>query len=461
MQNSLTPSAEREPSLPIIPVPVDGVEEVTRRMEAPARAWIEAHRFMPKAGRHLVLPGRDGRPAAVLFGVGAGAQDCPPFLLGKLAGALPPADYRLEGSFGEPLLVALGWALSAYRFERYKTNPAPLPRLVIPQGADEAELRRIVAGTQLARDLVNLPANDLGPAELADAAASLAREFGAAVSVREGETLEQGFPMIHAVGRASARGPRLVDFSWGEAAAPKVTVVGKGVCYDTGGLDIKPSSAMAIMKKDMGGAAAALGLARMVMDARLKLRLRVLIPIVENAISGASFRTGDVLRSRKGLTVEVGNTDAEGRLILADALALADEEEPELLVDLATLTGAARVALGPDLPPFYTDDETLAADLARHSSAVADPVWRMPLWPAYESMLEGKIADISSTGSSPMAGSVTAALFLKRFVERARAWAHFDIYAWNPSAKPARPEGGEAQAIRTLYALLRERYGAA
>jgi leucyl aminopeptidase len=264
--------------------------------------------------------------------------------------------------------------------------------------------------------------------------------------------------MVHAVGRAGARAPRLVDLIWGDDAAPKVTLVGKGVCFDTGGLDIKPSSGMALMKKDMGGAAAVLGLAHMVMSAGLPIRLRVLIPAVENMISGASFRPGDVLRSRKGLSVEIGNTDAEGRLVLADALALADEETPDLLFDLATLTGAARVALGPDLPPFYTPDDGLAADLMRQAEAQFDPLWRMPLWPAYDSLLASKIADLSHIASVPMAGSITAALFLKRFVETA-AWAHFDIYAWNAKTLPGRPEGGEAQAVRALYGLLRERYG--
>jgi leucyl aminopeptidase len=271
--------------------------------------------------------------------------------------------------------------------------------------------------------------------------------------------LKQNFPLIHAVGRASPRAPRLIELRWGNASHPKVTLVGKGVCFDSGGLDIKPSSAMLIMKKDMGGAASVLALAHMIMDAKLKVSLRVLIPAVENAVSGAAFRPLDVYPSRKGVSVEIGNTDAEGRLVLADALALADEEAPDLLVDMGTLTGAARVALGPDLPPFYTADETLAADIERCSAAERDPLWRMPLWPAYDSMLDSKVADVNNAPSGGFAGSITCALFLQRFVSAAKAWAHFDIYAWNPSSKPARPEGGECQAARAMYALLKTRYG--
>ncbi len=272
------------------------------------------------------------------------------------------------------------------------------------------------------------------------------------------DLLKQNFPLIHAVGRASPRAPRLIDITWGDPAAPKITLVGKGVCFDTGGLDIKPSSGMLIMKKDMGGAACVLGAAHMIMDAKLKVRLRVLIPAVENAISGEAFRPLDIYRSRKGITVEIGNTDAEGRLVLADALALADEEKPELIVDMATLTGAARVALGPDLPAFFATDDALAADVARHAQAENDPVWRLPLWKPYDSMLDSKTADINNVGGA-FAGSITAALFLNRFVTAAKAWAHFDIYGWTPSARPARPEGGECQVARALYALLKERYG--
>ena len=330
----------------------------------------------------------------------------------------------------------------------------------MPAGADAARIGRIADGVFLARDLINTAANDLGPAELAEAAEALARRHGAAVSAAAGEALAAGFPMIHAVGAAAppAPGPRLVDMVWGDPAHPKVTVVGKGVCFDTGGLDIKPSSGMLLMKKDMGGAANALGLAHMVMDARLPVRLRVLIPAVENAISGVAFRPGDVLRSRKGLTVEIGNTDAEGRLVLADALTLAGEEAPDLLVDLATLTGAARVAVGPDVVPFYTADDALASDLMRLGGEIADPLWRMPLWQPYLAMLDSKVADINNAGSAPYAGSMTAALFLSRFVPDGATWVHGDIFAWTPTAKPGKPEGGEAQMIRALYAFLEQRY---
>jgi leucyl aminopeptidase len=310
------------------------------------------------------------------------------------------------------------------------------------------------------RDLINTPANDLGPDGIEAAARHLADRHGASFSSIVGDQLlKQNFPMIHAVGRASTTEPRLIDFSWGPDDAPRITLVGKGVAFDTGGLDIKPSSSMLLMKKDMGGAAAALALADMVMGAGLPVRLRVLIPAVENAISGTAFRPGDILPSRKGLTVEIGNTDAEGRLILGDALALADEESPDLVIDFATLTGAARVALGPELPPFYTEDDGLAADISRIGLAVNDPVWRMPLWEPYAAQLDSKVADINHIGG-PMAGSITAALFLRRFVTAAKGHVHFDIFAWNNATKPGRPEGGEVQAARLIYALLKERYGA-
>ena len=425
---------------------------------SPDAAWAAAAGFTAAAGSVLLVPGAGGGVGAVLFGLGRTAAERPPLLAGKLATALPAGTFRLASGFDDPGLAALAFALGAYRFTRYRAANGAAPRLVVPDGVDAARLGRIVDGVTLARDLVNTGANDLGPAELADAAAALARRHGAAVTVISGEALAAGFPLIHAVGAAAtaARQPRLVDIVWGDPGHAKVTLVGKGVCFDSGGLDIKPSSGMLLMKKDMGGAANVLGLAHMVMDAKLPVRLRVLIPAVENAISGAAFRPGDVLRSRKGLTVEIGNTDAEGRLILADALALAGEESPDLLVDLATLTGAARVAVGPDVVPFFTADEGLAADLARHAAAVADPVWRMPLWRPYMPLLDSKVADINNAGASPHAGSITAALFLSRFVPEGVAWLHGDIFAWTPSARPAKPEGGEAQMIRALYGLLEE-----
>ncbi len=444
-------------------IPIAGCHPATadatlKALDPSGRAFAQAQGFKGEAGRALLLPGPNGRPAQVLFGLGDPRQ-ADPFLPGKLARLLPPGAFTLDSGFDDRRLAALGWLLEAYDFARYRKPARDPARLVCPEGVDRNALLSAARATFLVRDLVNTPANDMGPGEIEAAARALARAHGARITVTKGAALERGFPLIHAVGRASVRPPCLIDFAAGPARAPKVTLVGKGVCFDTGGLDIKPSSNMLLMKKDMGGAANVLGLAAMILEAKLKLRLRVLIPAVENAVSGASFRPGDVFRSRKGLTVEIGNTDAEGRLILADVLALADEDAPDLLIDMATLTGAARVAVGPDLAPFYTDDEELAADLARAGGAENDPVWRMPLWRPYTALFESKIADLNNAGSSGFAGSITAALFLKRFVERAKTWAHFDIFAWVPAAKPGRPMGGEAQAIRALFALLVHRYG--
>ena len=426
----------------------------------PARGWAEACGFEPGAGKHLLVPDDQGRLAGVVFGVEKdGAKNRNPFLAGKLAGALPAGTYRFEGAVADVRLAALGFALSAYRFSRYRKAEERLVRIALPEGVDAAALTRTVEAVALGRDLVNTPANDLGPQELEDAIRTLAAVHGADVSSVVGEDLlAQNFPLVHAVGRASPRAPRIVDLTWGEASHPKITLVGKGVTFDTGGLDIKPSSAMLLMKKDMGGSAAMIALAAMVMGAKLPVRLRLIVGAVENSIAGDAFRPGDVIPSRKGLSVEIGNTDAEGRLVLADALALADEEAPEILVDAATLTGAARVALGPDLPPLYTDDDSFADDLLRHASAEHDPLWRMPLWNPYDDLLSSKIADLNHISSGPFAGSITAALFLRRFVEKAETFAHLDIYAWNPSAKPGRPEGGEVQTARALMALLTERY---
>ncbi len=454
----LVPSAAD--AVPVHRVTEEGLEATLGALGEEARAWAGANGFKASAGAMLPLPGPGGGLAGVLFGLGkAGDPARSPLLEGKLAG-LPAGTYRLAEPAASDALAVLGFALSSYRFERYVKPKAEAPRLVVPAGVDGAEIDRVARAVTLTRDLVNTPANDLGPEELAAAAVSVAERHGAAAGEIVGEDLlAAGFPMIHAVGAASDRAPRLVDFSWGEEAHPKVTLVGKGVVFDTGGLNIKPDSAMLLMKKDMGGAANVLGLAQMIMEANLKVRLRVLLPIVENSISGRAFRPGDVLRSRKGLSVEIGNTDAEGRLILADALALADEEAPDLLVDMATLTGAARVALGPDLPPVYTRDDAFAADLSAASGAVHDPLWRMPLWPDYDQLLSSKVADVNHISGGPFAGSITAALFLGRFVEKARTWLHADVFAWTPSAKPGKPEGGEAQVIRALDAVLAGRYG--
>ncbi|WP_082767537.1 leucyl aminopeptidase family protein [Bosea sp. PAMC 26642] len=426
------------------------------------RRFAEAQGFSARPGQYLILPDATGAMAAVLLGVEpAEARRRDPFAPGRLAALLPVGDYALTGDIDDYGLAALGWLLQGYRFERYR-KPAPaLARLVVPDGVDGEELSIIAESVGLARDLVNTPANDMGPVEIEAAIRDLGQTCGATVtSIVGDELLARNFPMIHAVGRASPREPRLVDLVWGDPGHPRLTLVGKGVAFDTGGLDLKPSAGMLLMKKDMGGAAAAIAAARMIMLARLPVRLRLLVPAVENAVSGNAFRPGDVLPSRKGLSVEIGNTDAEGRLILADALALADEEAPELLIDFATLTGAARVALGPDLPPFYTHDEGLAQEIGRLGMAVNDPVWRMPLWPAYDGLLDSRIADLNHVSGGSHAGSVTAALFLNRFVEKASSYAHFDIFAWNPSAKPGRPEGGECQAARLTYALAKQLYPA-
>ena len=430
-------------------------------LDAAARAFADAAGFAPRSGRHLLLPAPDGSVSAVLLGLDA--EDKPshdPFAPGRLPGLLPDGTYRFADPPLDARLATLAFALGAYQFARYRKRDAKDVRLEIPQSVDGEELSRIVEAVFLARDLINTPANDMRPAELEAAARQVAEQHGAAInSVIGDDLLAQNFPLIHAVGRAAKAAPRLVDLRWGDEAAPRVTLVGKGVCFDSGGLDIKPDSAMLLMKKDMGGAASVLALAQMIMARGLKLRLRVLIPAVENSISGDAFRPRDVYRSRKGLTVEVGNTDAEGRLILADALALADEETPDLLVDMGTLTGAARVALGPDVPPFYTHDEELAVAIARHAHAENDPLWRLPLWPAYDAMLDSKVADLSNIGTGGFAGSIICALFLNRFVAAAKAWLHVDIYAWTPSAKPGRPEGGECQAARAVYSYLAARYG--
>ena len=460
MRASLIAHSPDVAAIPVHAVDRDEAQTVLQGLGARAEAFAAASGFDGAAGQLLLVPDAEGALAAVLFGVANAAA--PGFAVGDLASKLPGGDFRLEIAAEAQEEAALAFALGSYRFERYrKPSTRSVPRLMVGEGVDLERVGLILDGMALARDLVNTPASDLGPAELCDAAQRLFADHGGRVRVIEGEALlAEGFPMVHAVGRASDRAPRLFDATWGEEGHPRVTLVGKGVVFDTGGLDIKPSSAMALMKKDMGGAAAVLALASMIMEAGLPVRLRVIVPAVENAISGASFRPGDVLPSRKGLTVEIGNTDAEGRLILADALALADEEEPEILIDMATLTGAARVALGPDLPPFYTDDEAFAAELADHASAVRDPLWRLPLWRPYESYLESRIADINhiNTSGAGFAGSITAALFLSRFVEQARVWAHFDIYGWNPADRPGRPLGGEAQAARALFSLLAARY---
>jgi leucyl aminopeptidase len=448
-------------AIPITFVSRSNWDTVRAGLPAEARQFAEANGFFGRPGACLTVPASNGQIAGVLFGLednDARTRDL--FRPGALPGLLPAGVYRFANAPHHTRLAVLAFALGCYRFRRYRKADAPDVKLVPPDGVDAADIMRMAEAAMLARDLINTPSNDMGPAELAQAAKEIAERFGARFDCIIGDDLvTRNFPLIHAVGMASTRAPRLIDFAWGDPAHPKVTLVGKGVCFDTGGLDLKPSGGMLIMKKDMGGAANVLALAQMVMDAKLKLRLRVLIPAVENAVAGNAFRPLDIFPSRKGLSVEIGNTDAEGRLVLADALALADEERPDLLIDMGTLTGAARVALGPDLPPFYTEDETLAADVARCAREENDPLWRMPLWPPYDAWLDSKVANLTNAPSGSFAGSVTCALFLQRFVEHAKSWLHFDIYGWTPTAKPARPEGGECQAARAVYRLLSQRYG--
>ena len=430
-------------------------------LDGPARNFTESTGFEPRAGRHLLLPGPDGAVAGVLFGLEAKDETNKDlFRPGALPGVLPAGSYRFANAPHDARLGVLAFALGTYRFARYRKHDHKDLRLELPDGIDGPDLSHAIEAVCLARDLINTPANDMGPPELEQAARALATRHGASINVIIGDDLlKQNFPLVHAVGRAADRAPRLIDITWGDPSHPKITLVGKGVCFDTGGLDIKSDSGMLNMKKDMGGAATVLALAHMLMSKKVKIRLRVLIPAVENSISGSAFRPRDIYRSRKGITVEIGNTDAEGRLILADAIALADEEEPELIADMATLTGAARVALGTEVVPFYTDDDRLAADLQHCGMSECDPLWRLPLWRPYDQLLESKVADVNNVSSGGFAGSITAAMFMRRFVTAARAWLHFDIYAWNQTSRPGRPEGAECQAARALYALLVARYG--
>jgi leucyl aminopeptidase len=447
-------------AIPLTFVTAANWAELRASLDAQTAAFVTAAGFEPRAGRHLILPAKDGI-AGVLFAL-ENADDSAKDLLrpGALPALLPNGTYRFANAPHDARLAALAFALGSYRFARYRKAEDKALELELPGNVDGVALSRIVEGVALARDLINTPANDMGPGELEDAARALASRHGASFRGTVGsDLLTENFPLVHAVGRAADRAPRLIDMSWGEASHPKITLIGKGVCFDTGGLDIKPESGMLNMKKDMGGAATVLALAHMLMDARAKVRLRVLIPAVENAIAGSAFRPRDIYRSRKGITVEIGNTDAEGRLILADALALADEEAPELIVDMATLTGAARVALGPEVVPFYTDDDALATALSRSAQAECDPLWRLPLWLPYDQMLESKVADVNNVSAGGFAGSITAALFLRRFVTAAKSWLHCDIFAWNQTTKPGRPEGAECQGARALYHLLSERYG--
>lgn len=461
MRETLVHLSAAKSAVPIVAVTEASLEAVAAELGEAAAGWCNANGFSGKASTFQPVPAEDGSLKAVLFGLGEGGAFPHPFSLGALASGLPAGDYSLPEDFPDLAQAVLGFALSTYSFSRYRKPSDKIVRLVVPEEVDLDRLSLILDGVALTRDLINTPANDLGPEELSNAVKDLFLAHGGVGSVISGgDLLTEGFPMVHTVGRASARPPCLADYSWGDPTHPKVTLVGKGVVFDTGGLNLKPGGSMALMKKDMGGAANVLGLASMIMAAKLPVRLRVLVPCVENAVSGDAFRPGDVLQSRKGLTVEIGNTDAEGRLVLADALALADEESPDLLIDMATLTGAARVALGPDLPPFFTDDDELAEDIEVMAEAAADPLWRLPLWKPYMKYLDSKVADINhiNTSGTGFAGSITAALFLSRFVENATSWVHFDIYGWNPGDKPGKPSGGEAQGIRALFDLIVDRF---
>jgi leucyl aminopeptidase len=432
------------------------------RETAPARErdWAAAIGFKAEAGKTALVPDQNGKLGRVLVGVGE--NEASMWAVAGLSVTLPEGSYRLAPmtAGSDPSRVALGWALGTYSFTRYHEKPAGAARLIWPEGADRGLVERLAAGVFLARDLATTPASDMGPEELAAAAEQVAKAQRAHCRVVVGDKLlEENYPTIHAVGRASTRAPRLVDITWGKADAPKVTLVGKGVCFDTGGLDLKPASSMLNMKKDMAGAAIMLGLGQAIMQAGLNIRLRVLLPCVENSVSGNAMRPRDIIKTRKGLTVEIGNTDAEGRLILCDALADASDEKPEMIIDAATLTGAARVALGPELPALFCNNDALADALIAAGAAEDDPMWRMPLYKPYRRLIDSKIADLNNVSDGPQGGAITAALYLNEFVDPAVPWAHLDVMAWNNRSRPGRPEGAEAQTLRAIYAHIAERFG--
>jgi leucyl aminopeptidase len=450
-------------ALPLTALASDEVADWLASADAATRAWVEGAGFTGSLGSALMLPGPSGAPAGALAGLGSGADRARVrFALAAAWETLAPGTYRLTGGVPHDRLETemLGCLLTGYAFTRYRaTRDAPERALICPDGVDPARVEALANAEALTRDLINTPAADMGPEALEQAARDLAARFGAAIAVTTGDALlDANFPMIHAVGRAGPQAPRLIDITHGETG-PAVTLVGKGVCFDTGGLNLKPGSSMGLMKKDMGGSAAVLGLAQAILTLALPVRLRVLIPAVENSVSATSIRPQDILTARNGLTVEINNTDAEGRLVLADALALACETPPDVLISMATLTGAARVAVGPDIAPFYTDDDSLARAVEEGGAALADPVWRMPFHTPYEAMIEPGIADLDNAPSGGMAGSITAALFLRRFVSGHPAYAHFDIYGWQPRPAPGRSKGGLGQAARAVLAALEARLG--
>ncbi len=447
-------------TIPITPVTAASLEAWAVDAETGVKTWIASTGFKGKVGEISLVPDSGGQLCRVLLGVESlthtGTWD-----YAGLPGALPAGRYAIDADLtpADATRAATGWALATYRFTRYTAMAEVEAELVWPKAADRDYVENAAAATGLARDLINTPGSDLRPSELADAAKALAKEFKAKISVLVGDQLlKKNYPTIHAVGRGADDAPRLIDITWGKATDPKVTLVGKGVCFDTGGYDLKPSNGMLLMKKDMGGSAQVLALARMIMVAGLPVRLRVLVPAVMNMVSGNAFLPMDIIKTRKGTTVEIGNTDAEGRLVLCDALDEAMTESPDLVIDFATLTGAARVALGPELPAMFCNDETVAADLLRHGVEQEDPLWRLPLHQPYKAMLKTKIADLSNTGSGPFAGAITAALFLEHFVSSSIPWIHVDLIAWNPKERPGRPEGGEAQGVRAAFRLIENRY---
>jgi leucyl aminopeptidase len=453
-----------EHSVAIRPLRPEGASRWLVDAPPAVRRWVETTRFEFEAGRHRLVPGADGALGEVLLGLG---EEPNPWDWASLPGELPAGDYHVAGAIAprDADVAALGFALGNYRFDRLrasKDREREHARLAWPEGSDRKRVAAAVRATFLVRDLINSPASDMGPADLARVAEDLATESGGSARVIVGDALlEERFPAVHAVGRAAAldRAPRLIDVTWGDPALPKVTLVGKGVCFDSGGLDLKPASNMKLMKKDMGGAAHVLGLASMILDAGLPVRTRVLVPAVENSVSGSALRPLDVVRTRKGTTIEIGNTDAEGRVILADALAEASSEAPALLLDFATLTGAARIALGADLPALFSNDEETARGLLDQSEAESDPLWRMPLFKPYRRLIESRVADITNSTDSPLAGAITAALFLQEFVAAGVPWAHIDVMAWNQTSRPGRPEGGEAMGMRAAFAFIEKRFG--
>jgi leucyl aminopeptidase len=450
---------QEDAAVPLTPLSKTELAGWRERAPAHERDWAAGVDFKAESGKTALLPDKSGKLGRVLVGVGD--SEAAMWCVAGLSETLPEGSYRLDlVSPVDATRVALGWALGTYAFTRYHAKPAGAARLVWPENADRKLVERLADAVFLARDLAVTPASDMGPAELAEAAEKVAKAEGAHCRIVVGdELLAENYPTIHAVGRASTRPPRLVDISWGDESAPKVTLVGKGVCFDTGGLDIKPASGMLNMKKDMAGAAIILGLGQAIMQAGLKVRLRVLLPCVENSVAGNAMRPRDIIKTRKGLTVEIGNTDAEGRLILCDALSEASDEKPEMIIDAATLTGAARVALGPELPALFCNNEALANALIAAGEAEDDPVWRMPLYKPYRRLIDSKIADLNNVSDGPQGGAITAALYLNEFVDPAVPWAHLDVLAWNNRSRPGRPEGAEAQTLRAVYAHIADRFG--